>query len=95
MARVLKRPLAENDLDEIWLYIAQDNPDSADALLDKIEERCQALAQFPFIGTDRDELMPDLRSLPVGNYLIFYMPIDDGVDPYAHSLFSASSAPLR
>ncbi len=25
MARVLKRPLAENDLDEIWLYIAQDN----------------------------------------------------------------------
>jgi plasmid stabilization system protein ParE len=40
MARVLKRPLAGNDLDEIWLYIAQDNPDSADALLDKIEERC-------------------------------------------------------
>jgi toxin ParE1/3/4 len=79
MARVLKRPLAENDLDEIWLYIAQDNPDSADALLDKIEERCQALAQFPFIGTDRDELMPDLRSLPVGNYLIFYMPIEDGI----------------
>ncbi len=79
MARVLKRPLAENDLDEIWLYIAQDNPDSADALLDKIEERCQALAQFPFIGTDRDELMSDLRSLPVGNYLIFYMPIEDGI----------------
>ena len=79
MARVLKRPLAENDLDEIWLYIAQDNPDSADALLDKIEERCQALAQFPFIGTNRDELMPDLRSLPVGNCLIFYMPIEDGI----------------
>jgi len=79
MARVLKRPLAENDLDEIWLYIAQDNPDNADALLDKIEERCQAIAQFPFIGTDRDELMPDLRSLPVGNYLIFYMPIEDGI----------------
>ena len=80
MARVLKRPLAENDLDEIWLYIAQDNPDSADALLDKIEERCQALAQFPFIGTDRDELMPDLRSLPVGNYLIFYLPIEGGIE---------------
>jgi len=79
MARVLKRPLAGNDLDEIWLYIAHDNPDSADALLAKIEERCQSLAQFPFIGTDRDELMPDLRSLPVGNYLIFYMPIEDGI----------------
>jgi len=23
--------------------------------------------------------MPDLRSLPVGNYLIFYMPVEDGI----------------
>ncbi len=80
MARVLKRPQAETDLDEIWLYIAQDNPDNADAFLDKIEECCQALAQFPFIGTNRDELMSGLRSLSVGNYLIFYLPIEDGID---------------
>jgi toxin ParE1/3/4 len=36
MARVLKRPRAETDLDEILWYIAQDHPDTADALLDKI-----------------------------------------------------------
>ncbi|MDA8431235.1 MAG: type II toxin-antitoxin system RelE/ParE family toxin, partial [Geobacteraceae bacterium] len=35
MLRVLKSPEAENDLDEIWLYIAQDNPDCADKLLDE------------------------------------------------------------
>lgn len=29
MARILKRPQAETDLDEIWWYIAQDNPDNA------------------------------------------------------------------
>ena len=34
------------------------------------DERCTTLAQFPYIGTSRDELMPALRSLPVGNCLI-------------------------
>jgi toxin ParE1/3/4 len=50
MPQVLKRPQAETDLDEIWWYIAQDNPDNADRFLDLIEERCQALAQFPHLG---------------------------------------------
>jgi toxin ParE1/3/4 len=80
MPQVLKRPLAEADLDDIWWYIAQDNPDAADRLLDKIEEQCQALAQFPNMGINRDELMPTLRSFPIGNYLLFYLPTDDGVE---------------
>jgi toxin ParE1/3/4 len=79
MPQVVKLPLAETDLDDIWWYIAQDNPDAADLFLDKIEERCRALAQFPKMGISRDELLPSLRSLPIGNYLIFYMPIDDGI----------------
>jgi toxin ParE1/3/4 len=80
MSQVLKRPQAETDLDEIWWFIAQDNPDNADRFLDKIEERCQALAQFPHLGVSREELVPALRSLPVGNYLIFYLPIEDGIE---------------
>ena len=79
MPQVVKRPLAETDLDDIWWYIAQDNPDAADLFLDKIVERCRALAQFPKMGIRRDELLPSLRSLPIGKYLIFYMPIDDGI----------------
>ncbi len=43
MPQVVKRPLAETDLDDIWWYIAQDNPDAADRFLDKIEELCQTL----------------------------------------------------
>ena len=78
--RVLKRPLAESDLDDIWWYIAQDNPEAADRLLDKIEERCRALARFPEMGVSREELMPELRSLPVGNYSIFYLPIEHGIE---------------
>ena len=80
MSRVLKRPLAEADLDDIWLYIAQDNPDAADRLLDRIDEQCRTLAQFPKMGKSRDELTPDLRSFPVGKYLVFYLAIDEGIE---------------
>ncbi len=80
MPKVVLRPLAEADLDDIWWYIAQDNPDAADSFLDRIEERLHALAQFPEMGITRDELMPSLRSLPIGNYLIFYQPLNDGIE---------------
>lgn len=80
MATVEKRPLAEADLDEIWWYIAQDNLDAADKRLDRLEERCTALAEFPLMGMSREELFPSLRSVTVGNYVIFYLPLTDGID---------------
>ncbi len=80
MPRLLKRPEAESDLEEIWWYIAQDSPDNADRFLDRIQESCLALADFPKLGVSREELKTDLRSQPVGNYLIFYFPLQDGID---------------
>ncbi|MBA2659749.1 MAG: type II toxin-antitoxin system RelE/ParE family toxin [Nitrosospira sp.] len=80
MPRVLKRPEAENDLEEIWWYIAQDSPHNADKFLDSIQERCLALADFPQTGVKRDELEIGLRSQPVSHYLIFYFPLEDGID---------------
>jgi toxin ParE1/3/4 len=71
---------ARQDLDEIWLYIAEDNPSAADGFLDTLYERFVLLAQQPFLGRARPELAPHLRSFPVGNYVIFYRPIDDGVE---------------
>ena len=80
MVKILLRPEAERDLDEIWWYIAQDNSDAADRFLDKIEERCQTLTQFPNMGLNRDELHPGLRSFPVGKYLIFYLIMEGGIE---------------
>jgi len=79
MLRVLKSPEAENDLDEIWWYIAQDNPDNADKLLDEIEKISLQLAQFKNMGRNRDELHPGLQSFPIGKYLLFYMPVSGGI----------------
>lgn len=77
---LLIRPEAENDLEEIWWFIAQDSPDNADRFLDRIQETCLALSGFPKLGASREELITDLRNHPVGNYLIFYFPLDDGID---------------
>jgi toxin ParE1/3/4 len=32
------------------------------------------------MGRARPELAPDLRSFPFGRYVIFYMPLSDGID---------------
>ena len=67
MPRLFKRPEAENDLEEIWWFIAQDSPDNADRFLDRIQETCLPLSDFPKLGVSREELKTDLRSHPVGN----------------------------
>jgi toxin ParE1/3/4 len=80
MPRLLIRPQAENDLDEIWWHIAQGSPQNADRFLDLIEETCIVISGYPNMGERRDELLKELRSFPVGNYLIFYIHLNDGID---------------
>ena len=80
MPRVLRTPEADDDLWEILVYIARDNEDAAFRLIDTIDEKLYMLAQFPGGGQARPELLPNLRSFPVGNYLIFYRPIEDGIE---------------
>lgn len=70
---------AENDLEEITDYIASDSPNAAVRLLERIEDRCQALAEMPQMGVVRDELAPGLRSAAVGKYVIFYGEDDEGI----------------
>lgn len=80
MPRIIQRPLALQDLDEIWDYIAVDNPEAADQFVDMIEEKSRLLAKFPKIGASCENLHLALRYLPVGKYLIFYLSIDDGIE---------------
>ncbi len=80
MPRVLKRPQAEIDLVDIWLYIAADSVENADRFLEKIEKQCNTLASQPQMGRSRDDLAPSLQSFPIGNYLVFYQPIEDGIE---------------
>ena len=80
MPRVRKTVLAEQDLDDIWFSIALDNPDAADALLDKIGGVSVLLAENREMGRARPELLEGLRSFPVGNYILFYLPEAGGIE---------------
>jgi toxin ParE1/3/4 len=78
--RPRKSPQAEFDLTSIWDFIAHDNVRAADALLVRIEAAFDMLAANPLAGRARDDLAPTIRSFPVGNYIIFYLPLSDGVE---------------
>jgi toxin ParE1/3/4 len=79
MPRILRTTQAEEDLIEIMAYLGQHSRRAADRLSANIEKKCAILAQFPELGTLRDELAPNLRSFPVGKYILFYQPIEDGI----------------
>ena len=49
-------PAAEEDLLDIAVFIAQDNPARALTFVDELESKCDALGRAPGIGTSRPEL---------------------------------------
>lgn len=80
MSRVVHSPGSRADLNEIWDYIAADNVPAADRLAGKFDDAFALLADHPRIGRIRDEIGPEIRSFAVGNYVILYRAITDGVD---------------
>lgn len=71
---------AAQDIENIWEYVAPNNLKAANRLFDTLRESFPKLAKFPQMGRERTELAPFLRSFPVKNYLIFYRPIDEGIE---------------
>lgn len=80
MARVTRRPQAEDDILDIWQFIAEDNIAAADRWIDRLDETLARCATQPKMGRARDELAPGLRSFPFGLYVVFYAPLADGID---------------
>jgi toxin ParE1/3/4 len=80
MKEVSRSPSAAGDLLEIWMFIAQDSPKHATRLLDRIDRACKLRADFPSAGQDRREILPGLRSFPVGKSVVFYRAVADGIE---------------
>ena len=69
-------PAAEDDLFEIWAYIASENLSAADRVESEIFDAGQFLAEWPEAGHFRTDLTDKpVRFFPVrGTYLIVYDP---------------------
>jgi toxin ParE1/3/4 len=78
--QVVLSELAETDLTEIWIFVAQNDSAAADRLIDQIHKSCRMLAVTPRAGRERPELEPSIRSFVVGNYIIFYRASAHGIE---------------
>ncbi len=72
-------PVALSDLRGIRAYIARANPVNALLWIEKLEEQCRHLAQNNAIGRRRPEAGEAVRSSNFGRYVIFYRPVNTGV----------------
>jgi addiction module RelE/StbE family toxin len=73
---------ALDDLEEIVLYIAQDSPQSAVRLHDRVIARANELSNFPMIGMavpDEKISQRGFRMIGVGGYILFYKVFEDKV----------------
>jgi toxin ParE1/3/4 len=79
MSTVLFAQSAETDLLEAWTFIAEQSFESADHVLDVIEQEAQTLALQPFMGRARPELAKGIRCWPTSSsYNLYYLPTSSG-----------------
>ena len=80
MSRLDLTERAQDDLRDIWDYVSERNVPAADSLVDRFLDVAETLSHQPLAGRARPELATDLRSFPIGEYLLFYVPVVDGVE---------------
>jgi toxin ParE1/3/4 len=86
MASILITPAAENDLINIWLYIARDNQEAADRVYQAAEKTFESLLATPRMGTlyeARRARLEGIRFFPVSkfqNYVIYYREHPLGIE---------------
>ena len=60
--------------------VARNNPEAASSLIKEITGKFALLRDHPLIGRQQSRLLANLRSFPVRNYIIFYIPFESGVE---------------
>ena len=71
--RILWFAQAWEDLDRLNAFIADRDPDAADAILDKLVQAPEALLNFPRRGARLSRYAPrEVREFRVANYLLRY-----------------------
>jgi len=86
MASIIVTPAAETDLADIWLYIAEDNPQAADKVFDAAQGTFSSLLEQPKIGTvfeSQRTKLKGIRFFPIHQfpkYIIYYRETSDGIE---------------
>ena len=89
------RQHAKDDLEQIWLYSAEQwGKAQADRYLSQLFHCLKQLADNPGLGTHREDLRPGYFSFSILQHRVFYLPGDTGIDVIAiiHQRMDVKSA---
>lgn len=78
--RINRTARAIADVADVWEFISDDSIDAADRVLGRLNSALERLAEMPFMGRARPDLGTGLRSLTLGNYVIYYVPTDHSIE---------------
>lgn len=73
-------PAAVRDLEDIWYFIAEENPIAASRVVNTLKQRILSLGTLPERAQLRPDIAPNARCLIQGNYLVVYEVIDARVE---------------
>lgn len=68
MSRIQRSRISVLDYEEIWTYIAKDDPQAADRLISNFEPHLALLATMPAMGKQEPDLAPNLRRFPIETF---------------------------
>lgn len=83
MARLRYTASAREDLTAIGVYIADRSGSRvvADRFVARLRGKCRQIAHSPIrLGRAHPNLLPDIRGLTFGNYMIFFRHLGDTVE---------------
>jgi toxin ParE1/3/4 len=78
MAVVRFSPQARQDLQDIFHYIAADNPHRALSFTYELEEACHTRARLPRSGKQEPDLRPGILWFAHAGYVFYYRALPDG-----------------
>lgn len=81
MRRIERRPKSRLDLIATYNYIADESGERrAERYLRRLNDAIGYLADQPLMGRARPELAEGIRSFPCDQHVLFYRPIEDGIE---------------
>ena len=80
MAVLRFRPRAVDDLRRARNHIRQHDPTAAAGWLDRLRHLTRTLSENPRMGPARPEVGTNIRSFAIGRYVVYYQPVDGGVE---------------
>jgi toxin ParE1/3/4 len=79
VAQIRYTARAVQDLRDLWLTIATEDPGAADRILDRLAKRAATLSAYPLAGRARPDIAPEARMVVEPPYLLLYRRISDGI----------------